>query len=401
VSSLDYAAALDAVVEASPRELVGLIRAAAAPLRAEEIFVYLADFQGVVLHPVLLSSDLSDPIFGEEEVATSMAGRVFRTGEVVTRERGTGVRVWVPLVERGERTGTVALTLPGVDDEVLAECVRLGRFAGILVRAFARATDELHLRRRSRPMALAAGMQWDLLPPLTVRCAQAVACGRLEPAYEIAGDAFDYALNYDHLHAALFDGMGHGVEATLMTTLAIGAYRHARRAGEPLSGMHRSVDEAVASQYQGEAFVTGVIASLALETGILEWTNAGHPLPLLLRGHRVVRQLNCPPSFPFGLGATSAQVAREGLEPGDCVLFFTDGMVEGRSPNGDNFGVERLADMWAQQSASGQPNEEVLRRLLIAVVDYNGGKLRDDATLMQLCWNGPHGSSLHRQPMLP
>jgi hypothetical protein len=101
VSSLDYAAVLDAVVEASPRELVGLIRAAAAPLAADEIFVYLADFQGVVLHPVLLSPDLSDPIFGEEEVATSVAGRVFRTGEVVTRERGGGVRVWVPPGRKG------------------------------------------------------------------------------------------------------------------------------------------------------------------------------------------------------------------------------------------------------------------------------------------------------------
>jgi serine phosphatase RsbU (regulator of sigma subunit) len=401
VSPLDYSAALDAVVQASPRELIGLLRAAAAPLGAGDIYVYLADFQGVVLQPVLLSPDLSEPIFGEEEVATSVAGRVFRTGEPVTRERDNGVRVWVPLVERGERTGTVALTLPGVDEQGLAECVRLGVFAGVLVRAFARATDELHLRRRSRSMTLAAGMQWDLLPPLTVRCAQAVACGRLEPAYEIAGDAFDYALNYDHLHAALFDGMGHGVESTLMTTLAIGAYRHSRRAGEPLSAMHFAVDEAVAAQYDGEAFVTGVIASLALDTGVLEWTNAGHPLPLLLRGHRVVRQLSCPPSFPFGLGASSAEVAREGLEPGDCVLFFTDGMVEGRSTSGDSFGVERLADMWAQQSASGQPPEEILRRLLISVVDYNGGKLRDDATLMQLCWNGPQGPRLHRQPTAP
>jgi serine phosphatase RsbU (regulator of sigma subunit) len=401
VSSIGYSAALDAVVEASPRELIGLIRAAAAPIGAEEIFVYLADFQGVVLQPVLLSPDLSDPIFGEEEVATSIAGRVFRTGEVVTLERGGGVRVWVPLVERGERTGTVALTLPSVDDQLLAECVRLGRFAGLLARAFSRATDELHLRRRSRSMSLAAGMQWDLLPPLTVRCAQAVACGRLEPAYEIAGDAFDYALNYDHLHAALFDGMGHGVEATLMTTLAIGAYRHARRAGEDLAAGHLAIDEAVGAQYQGEAFVTGVIARLALETGVLEWTNAGHPLPLLLRGHRVVRQLSCPPSLPFGLGLPPAQVATESLEPGDSVLFFTDGMVEGRSPAGDNFGVERLADMWAQQSTSDQPPEEILRRLLVAVVDYNGGKLRDDATLMQLCWNGPELSRLHRQPATP
>lgn len=386
--SPDYSAALDAMAEVSPSNLVSLLRTAAEPLGAADLSLYLVDFQGVVLQPVLFSPDMSDPIYPEEDVASSMAGRVFRTGEAAMTGPEGAVRVWVPLVERGERTGVLALTVPRVDDSTLADCVRLGLFAGLLVRGFARTTDLLHLRRRRREMTLAAGMQWDLLPPLTVRCAEALACGRLEPAYEIAGDAFDYAVNNRHLHAGLFDGMGHGVEATLLTTLAIGAYRHARRAGEAPAAAHLAIDEAVTAQCQGEGFVTGVVARLTLDTGVLEWTNAGHPLPLLLRNHRVVRQLTCPPSFPFGLGDASAHLASEALEPGDCVLFFTDGMIEGRSSSGESFGVERLADMWEQQSASGQPPEEILRRLVMAVIEYNGGKLRDDATVMKICWKG-------------
>ena len=47
----------------------------------------------------------------------------------MTAERDGGVRVWVPLVERGERTGVVALNVPTLDEELLAECVRLGLFA--------------------------------------------------------------------------------------------------------------------------------------------------------------------------------------------------------------------------------------------------------------------------------
>ena len=57
---------------------------------------------------------------------------------------------WVPLIERGERTGVVALTLPCVDEGVLADCQRLGVFAGLLVRSFSRATDLMHLRRRRK-----------------------------------------------------------------------------------------------------------------------------------------------------------------------------------------------------------------------------------------------------------
>jgi hypothetical protein len=396
VGSPDFAAALDSVADASPGDLTALLWAAARPMRCSEVDVYLADFEGAVLQPILLSPDLSEPILPEEDVASSMAGRAFRTGQPVTARRGGSTRVWAPLVERGERTGVLAVTVPVVNDAVLADCVRLGQFAGLLVRGFARTTDLMHLRRRRRSMTLAAGMQWDLLPPLTVRCGRALACGRLEPAYEIAGDAFDYAINDRHLDAAIFDGMGHGVEATMMTTLAIGAYRHARRGGEGPAAAHAAVDHAVAQQYAGEAFVTGVLIRLGLDDGALEWTNAGHPAPLLLRDRRVIRELRCAPSWPLGLGGECRQVGSEALEPGDSVLFFTDGMVEGRSPDGEEFGVDRLSRAWELHSASGQLPDEILRRLVEAVIDFNNGKLRDDATLLELCWHGP--ATPHLEP---
>jgi hypothetical protein len=392
VGSLDYAAALDVIADASAGDLSRLLLATARQLGASEVDLYLADFQGVVLQPMLLGADLTEPILAEEEVSSSMAGRAFRTGEPVIAARDEGERVWVPLVERGERTGVVALTLPVVDETGLEECVRLGQFAGLLVRGFARTTDLMHLRRRRRSMTLAAGMQWDLLPPLTVRGAQALVCGRLEPAYEIAGDAFDYAINGRQLDAGIFDGMGHGVEATMMTTLAIGAYRHARRGGDDPLAARAAVDGAVAAHYEGEAFVTGVLSRLELDTGVLQWINAGHPAPLLLRNRRVIRELHSPPSLPLGLGGAYQHVATEPLEPGDNVLFFTDGMVEGRSHTGQEFGVDRLASVWEQQSASGQLPDEVLRRLVEAVIEFNAGKLRDDATMVELCWYGPGGS---------
>lgn len=362
---------------------------AAAPLGVMQLNLYLADFERVVLQPILLSPDLTDPIVAEEDVANSAAGRAFRTARPVVERSGEAVQVWVPLVERAERTGVLGMTLPALDDALLADCVRLGRFAGILVRGFARTTDLVHLRRRRRTMTLAAGMQWDLLPPLSVRCSQAMACGLLEPAYEIAGDAFDYALNDRQLDAALFDGMGHGVGATLLTTLAIGAYRHVRRGGEAPAAAHAQVDEAVATHFGEEAFVTGTLIRLSLETGLLEWTNAGHPAPLLLRANRVIAELDCPPSLPFGLGGEPQPPATEALLPGDSVLFYTDGVVEGRSHTGEEFGIDRLARSWQAAASTGLPPEENLRQLADAFIAFNAGKLRDDATLLLIHWSGP------------
>lgn len=384
----DYDPALDLLPDASPGEVLDLLVATIRPLRAYDLLLYLTDFQGLVLQPVMLGTAAAGAEPAEEDVSTSMAGRAFRTGEAVVAQRDGEARVWVPLVERGERTGVVAISLPEVNDDIVQECVRLGRFAGLLVRSFARTTDLMHLRRRRRAMTLAAGMQWDLLPPLTVRCAQALACGRLEPAYEIAGDAFDYVVNDPYLHAALFDGMGHGVASSLMTTLAVGAYRHSRRAGDSLEEMRAAVDAAMVETYGGQAFVTAAFARLHFGSGLLEWTTSGHPRPLLLRDHRVVGQLDCRPSLPLGLGGECREVATENLQPGDCVLFFTDGVVEGRSPAGEDFGLERLVDCWQRQASTRQEPDEVLRRLVEEVTLFSAGRLRDDASLMMVAWTG-------------
>ncbi|MDA8046011.1 MAG: PP2C family protein-serine/threonine phosphatase [Actinomycetota bacterium] len=384
----DYATALDGLADAAPVLLETLLRQAAQPLGATELTVYLVDVQHMVLQPVLLSPELQDPILAEEGVATSMAGRVFLSGEPLVADRGSEKRVWVPLVERGERTGVVALTLGSIDGQALEHCVRLGLFAGLLVRGFTPVTDLFALRRRRRPMTLAAGMQWDLLPPLTARCDRASACGRLEPAYEIAGDAFDYAINDRHLDAGIFDGMGHDVGSALLTTLAVGAYRHARRSGDGPPLVAAAIDQAVDGQYGGEAFVTAVVVRLGLDTGMLEWSNAGHPPPLLMRGHKVVSQLARPAQLPLGLGGDRSQSGREQLERGDSVLLYTDGMVEGRSAEGEEFGLERLVDQWEREALSGQPPEQTLRRLVRAVSAFNAGKLRDDATILSVTWRG-------------
>jgi serine phosphatase RsbU (regulator of sigma subunit) len=237
-------------------------------------------------------------------------------------------------------------------------------------------------------MSLPAGMQWDLLPPLSARTDGAVIAGILEPAYDIAGDAFDYAVNDGDLHFAILDGVGHGIGSTLLTGLAVGAYRHSRRAGEPLPVMHAAIDRALAGYYEDLSFATGIIARLGASSGRLEWSCAGHPPPLLLRGRKVVAELSSDPALPFGLGAPAPQPASMDMEPGDAVLLYTDGVIEARTPAGELFGLQRLTDLAEREAASGQPAEEVVRRLGRAVIDHQASDLRDDATLLLVQWTG-------------
>lgn len=89
---------------------------------------------------------------------------------------------------------------------------------------------------------LAAEIQWSLLPPLSMTVPQVEVAGILEPAYDVAGDSFDYALNGDILHVAVIDAMGHGLDEATMATVAVGAYRHARRADTSLSQVYAFMD---------------------------------------------------------------------------------------------------------------------------------------------------------------
>jgi hypothetical protein len=375
--------ALQALLQDAGGDVHRVLAAACGPVPAWDPVVYLADFSRMALFPLT-------PTLPMEEVAGTLAGLAFTTRQPVAGNSEQGSqRVWVPVLEQTTCTGVLALTVPEATEQALAQAQLLGVFAGLVTAVVVRVSDIPDLRRRERPMSLPAVMQWDLLPPLTARAAGAVIAGILEPAYDIAGDAFDYAVNGGDLHFAILDGVGHGIGSTLLTGLAVGAYRHSRRAGDQLKATHAAIDRALASYYEDMSFATGIIARLDTSSGQLEWSSAGHPPPLLLRGRKVVAELSCDPALPFGLGGTAPQPSGMALEPGDAILCYTDGVIEARTPAGELFGLGRLTDLAEREAASGRPAEEFVRRLVRAVTDHQARELRDDATLLLVQWTGP------------
>jgi serine phosphatase RsbU (regulator of sigma subunit) len=241
-------------------------------------------------------------------------------------------------------------------------------------------------------MSLAASMQWDLLPPLMLRAGVICIAGVVEPAYDVGGDCFDYAANGATFDFTVMDAMGHGIGSAVISSLAMGCYRHDRREGLPLLTMHRNLSATVADHYGDRSFATGILGRIETATGELTWTNAGHPLPLLLRGGQVVGELRCPPSRPWGITGGGATVATEQLEPSDCVLVYTDGVTEARTPEGETFGVDRLVDLTNQHANDLLRPEAVVRRLVDAVREHQGGEPEDDATVVIVRWDGPAGT---------
>jgi len=107
----------------------------------------------------------------------------------------------------------------------------------------------------------------------------------------------------------------------------------------------------------------------------------------------VVRALDSPTTLPIGFGGADPQVSEETLEPGDRVLFFTDGITEEHLAGGDEFGEARLIELLEQVAQAGGPVQETVRRLSHALKRARGEVTKDDATLFLLEWRG--GSADH------
>ena len=370
-----------------PDLLAADVAAALQHAGGHHLVLYVVDYEQESLQPVALATELMAESPKGVRVEGTMAGRAFQGQETLVAETESGWRVWVPVRERAERIGVLELGFVAVDDEIVRLAEDLGLLVGHLVHTASRYTDLVELRRRRRPMNLAAEMQWDmLLPPLGFASPELAIAGLLEPAYLVAGDAFDYSLNGDTLDFAILDAMGHGVNSTLASCLAMGAFRYGRRRRLELTVMAELVDDALIERFDNEEFVTGQLAQLDIGTGCFRFVNAGHPLPLLIRGTKVVAELACEPCLPFGLGIDITEVGECHLQPGDQLLFYSDGAIEARPTGGEQFGVERLSDLVEQYAGAGLIAAEVLRRIARDLRTHRGGELQDDATLVFLNW---------------
>ncbi len=359
---------------AAPDQLGPFLVARAARFGMRDLSVYVSDYEQRRLVPIAGSSETAGV-----SMETSSAGRSFTSARQIDEETPNGVRLWSVVIDGAARLGVMSVTVCTLDDEIRALADSLAGVVAALLVTRGQCTDAYITLRRSKEITLAASMQWDLLPPLSLDSGRVSVAGLIQPAYEVGGDCFDYAVNGDTLDFAVFDAMGHGLESAQLAHLAVSSYRHSRRSGLDLEATYRAMDQALADPDEGGRFVTCILGRLDLLTGALTWLNVGHPLPLLVRGDHVVGPLPCQPTLPAGLGGGVSEIAHEVLKPGDRLCCISDGIVDAHRPGGEDFGAERLMVLLAVESEYHLDAAETVRRLSHTVVDHHG-TLSDDTT---------------------
>lgn len=357
------------------------------PLDLRFLWLFVADYSDENLHPVPTMRAPAPPD-EPQSVDGTVAGRVYLKREPELVEDAESQVLWLPVRRRSESVGVLAMGI-GADNALARElgpAVAQALAAGVI--GSRGHSDEFELARGARDLQIAAVLQWELLPLPTYLDPWVRVAGRVEPAQDIGGDAFDFAVNRDRVEIALFDAMGHGIDATLLTTLTVGAYRQSRRRRDDLMEIALDIEKAVAA-HTGDAFVTGHLCRFDQATGLLSWLNAGHPIPLLIRNRSAFPLGDAEPMLPFGLGDSPKEIVEVNLQPRDLVVFYSDGVTEARPRGGVEFGLERIADMAARYA---DPDPLVAVRTTLQTVRRHANlALRDDATLVLIRWAGPAG----------
>ncbi|MEV7686734.1 PP2C family protein-serine/threonine phosphatase [Streptomyces bungoensis] len=386
-----FEAAARALRTAAPDELLDAVRVVLTErYQALDVDLYLADYGLTVLQAVSAVPHTPQPL----PVHGSPAGRAFGAQEPYCEERRDGrARLHLPVSVRGDRLGVLSVTLPGSDTarEYVSELAEIADVLGREVVVAERDTDLYLQARRKDRLTLAAEMQWQLLPGRSCSRPEYDLGAQLEPAYAIFGDNFDWSVTADHLMLYVTNGMGEGIEASLLTNLAINALRNARRAGLPIADQAALADQAVYAHYRGRCYLSVLMFDFDLDTGRASVVDAGSPQLLRLRGGEVER-VDFDAQLPLGMFEETDYVAQYfQVEPGDRLLFVSDGVHAVASPKGEAYGEKALTR--AIQATRLLPAAEVPRALLRELTGHRGEAAlpEDDALVVCLDWRGRPG----------
>lgn len=369
----------------SPASLPQELQKAVTAFGWKDLIIYLCDYDQNFLHPIQPTP--ASAILASVPVEGTMAGSCFREQHILqTPITSTSSQFWVPITERANRLGVLELILENPDSQTEQYLLQVGFLLAHFVISSNSYTDAYILTKRRRTLNLSAEIQWDMLLPVPSFTNSVLSLsGIIEPAYDIAGDCYDYSHNENILDVALFDVMGRGIKATFLSALALGSYRHNRRQGLDLEQIAETLDGAIYSRGEEDSFVRGLFCKFDLDKQQLQWLSAGQEAPILFRNGNISR-LKGQFSGLLGLDLDTFVSNTTTLQSGDIIILFSDGVIDAAPDGGEPFGDERLDELVLHTINSYNQTSEITRSIAHKVKQYRDGDLKDDMGIVIIKW---------------
>jgi serine phosphatase RsbU (regulator of sigma subunit)/anti-sigma regulatory factor (Ser/Thr protein kinase) len=304
--------------------------------------------------------------------------------------KAAGVKLAVPLVSQGELIGVLNLGPRrseqdySSDDRRLLDSLAAQAAPALRVGQLVREQEaEAATRQRfEHELEVARLIQQNFLPKELPTLAGWQVAAYYRPAREVGGDFYDVILLRDGRVAFVVgDVTDKGVPAALVMSATRSVLRaSAQRLIEPAAVLEH-VNEQLCPDMPAKMFVTCLYGVLDPESGLLRFANAGHDLPYVKTADGVA-ELRAR-GMPLGLMPGMEYEEKEAvLQPGDCVLLHSDGIVEAHAPDRDMFGFPRLKET----VATGPAGQAMIDHVLATLEAFTGAdaEQEDDITMVTL-----------------
>src|SRR5688572_4460753 len=336
---------------------------------------------------IVLSRSIARMAVGQRQAiltSDAQSDTRFKEQQSVIRQRIHSA-MCAPLWHDGEVLGllyvdNVAAPVPFEEGDL-----RLLTFIAHLTAVKIRETESHEARQRQdEELKRAAALQQALLPGGPVRIGCIDIAGRNVPSLDVGGDYFDYVEGEDgRLVVGLGDVAGKGMPAALLMTHLAASVRAQVETERPLGEVMRRLNRSIYQNVRGERFITLVLAEVDTKTGSLTYINGGHNPPYLLRTSGAIEALTegglllgIMPEAPYASGSLS-------LDPGDLLVFYSDGVTEARNMAEEEYGEERLMEFL--RDAGTRTPEELVEALIQDVRDFmRRPKPTDDVTVVMM-----------------
>ncbi len=330
--------------------------------------------------------------FGEGVAGAAVSARqtivvpdVTRDSRTIAVDPETRSEMAVPLLYRDRLIGIVDL-----------ESTQTGYFTEEHVRIFSTLAPQIAIAienarlyeevqrseaRLERDLNRAREIQRHLMPAICPAVLGLEVCVRLHPARELGGDLYDFlAYGKDRHLFAVGDVTGKGAPAALYGAMAGGILRSLAPQRLPVAELLKRLNLTLLERKIEGHFITLTCALWEPKARTMRLSNAGMPLPILLRNGRP--QPIRAEGIPLGLLENTAydEVALV-LERGDLLAIFSDGLAEAANPQQEEFGIPRLEELLREQAQ--RPLAEIIEAVFSEVARFEEGRARrDDQTML-------------------
>jgi len=362
-------------------------------------FVPLPPQKGTAQTPLqaqvrLQAEKVGDGIIGRalsDKVAVSLLPNDTRLGTLLAY--GVNSAFIAPLVYAGQNLGVLALARTGKSEplgpehfntfKALAEQSAFSLFDAFLHNE---ATEKKQIEKDLR---IANEVQRILLPSEPPVVEGFEVAGTNIPARYVSGDYFDYIpLDEDRCGIVIADVSGKGIPAALLMAMARTALRLLAKSDASPAEVIRRLNAQIYPDIREDMFISLAYVVIDRRSGELRLVRAGHDAPLVYRAaDKSVTRVK-PPGMAVGIDSGGAfnRVTNEFslvLEPGDCLVLYTDGVTEAQDGNGDEFGLEAM--IRSVQASASEGAAGIVQRVTSDVKAFIGDQPPyDDITLITI-----------------